>query len=481
MTNINPENYTINFCLPLWGENFIYRYSNYVLPFQLASENLPAIYARATIKPNFHIYTMNNGEQIIRELDLFPMLNRYVRVQFHNISRLQENNQSKYHLLNRCHEDVVQRSLDKGAVIFLWPDIIVSNGAILYLYEKLMEGFQIILIGNLRVTEETITKVLDQMVTESDYPLELNGDQLCDLAVKHIHSRVKMTCTSSYVFDSSWPDCLYWRLPGKGMIQRGLFLVPMAMVAKQVIELGSITHDINPCIYQCYPHRETWHIVENARDFLAVGLSAEDEFKHMSKKVGIFNAMQVANWMLAHLSEQQVSLLNKKIRICSKKHDIALNELEKQSDDDIALIMQAYNVLSKYPKLAYETHLSTILSAHEPTWLSEIPPKVNRLLAALGDRPIVVYGRGEHTELLLRCTNLKQHVSAFSDSNPEMWGKKTLGLDCIPPEKINDIATDVLVSSKAYENEICQYLEKLFGQTIKIYSLYNDALTSTID
>lgn len=479
MTNRGFQNDEIHFCVPVWGSCYIDKYLSYSLPCQLASQNLPAV--RKTIHSDilYHVYTTPDGKQEICRSIFFSSLSSYVTICFHDINALPGKAQSKYNTLNRCYEDVSRIALNKGAIVFLWADLILANGAILYICKKLIEGYQIILSGNLRVLEEDTKTELDHHRTQRNAPIEITGDQLCRLAVTHLHPRVSMTFTNSYQFDNSWPDYLYWQLPRKGIIQCGLFLVPMAMIAHKEIVLGNVTLDLNPSILEGYPDHNTWHVPENGREFIGITLCQANEFEHMAKRVGVFSAMHVGNWMLEHLSEQQVSLLNKKIRICGIENEQALNQLEPQLNLDVERIMQAYHVLAQYPGLSEDIRTLTALTANEPNWLTEIPPKINKLIHNLGGRPLVVYGVGQHTELLLRCTDLRYHVTALSDSNPQMWGTTQFRINCVAPDRIIEYAEDILISSRSFEKEIFQNLRARFEQKVNIFLIYDNGLLTS--
>lgn len=469
------DNLTIHFSVPVWGKKYVEKYLQYSLPSQLASENLPIFSNTNKLTAIYHFYTTKSDKKTLSNSPLFADLSSYVDVLFHDINDLPTNDGQpyQYFILNRCQEDNIRiAAQNNDAMIFLFPDIIIANGTILFLCDKLVAGYQLVLTGNLRVVEETIQKELDHARLNSECTIDLTGDEFCRLAIKHAHPRVNMTCTNSYLFDSSWPDFLYWTNHGDAMVQRGLFLIPFAMIVKKEFLLDNVTLDINPVVYECCPDPKHWYVCEDSRELLTVTSCKSDEFEHMVEKIGIFNPIQVADWMLNHLSQQQIDLLQKTIRICPTGCEAELDDLVERSDRDIATILAAYELLAKHPNISTEIHLMTTLSGQGANWLREIPPKVNRLIASLKGRSLVVYGSGAHTQLLLRCTNLRCCVTAISDSNAAMWGKKISGINCIPPNKIADISNDIIISSRAFEEEIYQKLTERYGDTIKIHSLY---------
>lgn len=97
---------------------------------------------------------------------------------------------------------------------------------------------------------------------------------------------------------------------------------------------------------------------------------------------------------------------------------------------------------------------------------------LNRTISSLRNSDVVIYGIGEHTEKMYP---LMQNLSikAFTDSNSTYWGKELFGIRIIPPHEIKQYASKVLISSKAFENEIEKQLLETFDSTIKIYKIYD--------
>lgn len=97
---------------------------------------------------------------------------------------------------------------------------------------------------------------------------------------------------------------------------------------------------------------------------------------------------------------------------------------------------------------------------------------VHEALKPIKKKKIVVFGCGGHTQKIRRFIQ-KLDICAFSDSNEALWGDTIDGILIIPPSKILDYATDILISSDTFEHEIEDLLVGLFGSKLRIYKIYN--------
>jgi glycosyltransferase involved in cell wall biosynthesis len=91
-------------------------------------------------------------------------------------------------------------------------------------------------------------------------------------------------------------------------------------------------------------------------------------------------------------------------------------------------------------------------------------------------RRVLVYGAGEHTGALFRLTDLAEApLVALADRDPALQGERQFGLEVVAPERIAELAPDVvLVSSAAAEAEILRELRPLEALGIELVGLYGE-------
>lgn len=103
----------------------------------------------------------------------------------------------------------------------------------------------------------------------------------------------------------------------------------------------------------------------------------------------------------------------------------------------------------------------------EVVLLNAIPERparrIARLVKEIGDQPVVFFGGGGFLVQLLDLTPLAAlNAVAVADSNPERKGQVFQGLAVIGPDDIPQYATNVVITSEAYEAEIMDLLKGAF-------------------
>jgi SAM-dependent methyltransferase len=97
-------------------------------------------------------------------------------------------------------------------------------------------------------------------------------------------------------------------------------------------------------------------------------------------------------------------------------------------------------------------------------------------------RAVLIYGAGNHTEFLLRHTNIEQaKILGISDSNPAKWGSELFGYHVVPPEQIEELKPDaVVISTRAFQEDVYTALRWLEGKGIEIVRLYDLTNSDTL-
>jgi len=109
--------------------------------------------------------------------------------------------------------------------------------------------------------------------------------------------------------------------------------------------------------------------------------------------------------------------------------------------------------------------------------------KVAEIVNQLKNKNIVIYGAGQHTINLLRVNKtLNQlNIVAIADKNKKLHGKTVNGIKVISPEKIAEYSENVLISSKAFQEEIKHQLEKQYNNKLNLITLYDFSKINSFD
>jgi len=89
------------------------------------------------------------------------------------------------------------------------------------------------------------------------------------------------------------------------------------------------------------------------------------------------------------------------------------------------------------------------------------------------NKSVYIWGTGAQTLRLLENTNLKYcEIVSFIDSNKKYQGKNINGIKILAPTDINDSNVDIIISTRAYQDQIEKYIIdelKLSNNIIKLY------------
>jgi len=112
----------------------------------------------------------------------------------------------------------------------------------------------------------------------------------------------------------------------------------------------------------------------------------------------------------------------------------------------------------------YEEHYANILQTN-----------LYKASLQIKELPVVIYGAGIHTQQHLSLFR-RFNVVAIADKNPSLWGEYINEILIISPDEINRYAQHVILSSKAFENEIHRDLNKSYPNLIahKLYTNLDD-------
>ncbi|GEK09523.1 glycosyltransferase family 4 protein [Pseudoalteromonas peptidolytica] len=95
----------------------------------------------------------------------------------------------------------------------------------------------------------------------------------------------------------------------------------------------------------------------------------------------------------------------------------------------------------------------------------------------IGSSAVVIYGAGAHTTQYWDCIS-RLNVVAIADKNEGLWGEKLNGLPIISPQEIGTYSSNVVISSRAYEDNIYTELSQLYPMA-ELFKLYGSEFMAT--
>jgi len=91
----------------------------------------------------------------------------------------------------------------------------------------------------------------------------------------------------------------------------------------------------------------------------------------------------------------------------------------------------------------------------------------------LTQEPVIIWGTGALTLHLLKNSDLsKVNITAFVDSNSKYQGNSLNNIEIISPEKLKDRRETILISTRAFQNEIETQIREMLKLPNKIIKLF---------
>ncbi|WP_420547911.1 glycosyltransferase family protein [Curvivirga sp.] len=104
---------------------------------------------------------------------------------------------------------------------------------------------------------------------------------------------------------------------------------------------------------------------------------------------------------------------------------------------------------------------------------SHVIKRLKELKHLLNDDEVIVYGAGVHTARYLK-EFTEFNVVALADKDVKLQQGCRFGHLVISPEEIGNYATNIIISSKAWEDSIVMDLRSRYGSKVNIYTLYDE-------
>jgi hypothetical protein len=260
-----PQGYVL--VTPVWGEDYASLFIEAALPTQLAPGNLPGMQARSA--SIYQIYTTATDEARIRQSSAFQRLSELMETQF---IRIDPAAWSKHDLMSDCYRQASEHATraDSG-IIFLTPDMIMSDGALMRLEVHDRSGKTAVMIVGLRLNSEDTLPFLHAK-TDSAHAVTLSSRQLMAHALGHLHR---------ITYDHIWndgrsggllPSHLFWQVQGQGLLGHCFHLMPMMVRPESRNIWFSSTIDDDYLLSAC-PDTTRHHIVSDSDEFLICELT----------------------------------------------------------------------------------------------------------------------------------------------------------------------------------------------------------------
>jgi len=464
---------SMHFCLPIWGEKYIDEFMEFSFATQLSPNNLPSFELHSpAIKFIYHVYTTASGIDYLMNSNFGKLMPSFIEIKFHSLESILTKSHldisDKYNILSRVHEECLEEAKNvAGGIAFLCSDMVVSNGTFKTCFNALLQGKKAVLVAPVRVNFEDIQACLE--AEKSNEIISITGSKLTTymfqcLNIEEINYNVYSGNYSTWNFFLSW-------ISNNVMIKRGFSYIPIFSVPNSNSSLNGETYDVSEYVDDiCDSFENDAFIISDSNDALILGLTEKDYFKPeqfpenqydpLTTCTNIINSPYFKNW--------HYKLIDYPVKFYVEDNEY-VKRLEKASAVDTDTFKSLFKLYNENIHFKEYYNSSDVKDYLKICWI-----RISEVIDVIGDKPVVLYGAGVHSEKLLSHPKVSLlNIKAISDSNTQVWGESIDHFSIISPDEILDYAKDVIISSKFYESEIHSFLTTKFGENLTVHKLYS--------
>ncbi len=225
----------VRLLIPVWGERYVRRFAALSLPSLLAPGNLPALAEMTNLE--FVILTSARDATMIESDAAFRALRAIVAIRFITIDDLIIDQVSGVILTLAYFRGVAETGDDmvNRHFLFLNSDIVLADGSLRSVAQRILEGRRIVLANSVRAVSEDLEAPLRRMVEESAGVLAIPPRELVGLALQAMHPLQIAKIVNNDLCHSVHINQLYWQVDRHTLISRHFLMFMLCLKPERVV------------------------------------------------------------------------------------------------------------------------------------------------------------------------------------------------------------------------------------------------------
>ena len=291
----------------VYGEEYTRYFVDISLPSQLSAGNIPSLRERA--ESVYHIYTTVTDFPLIEASPALRLLSSLIKVnvvlitadEFRDPEYRAQKNINVYNVLIDAHRHALNNTYNDHIMI-LSPDIIISDGSLRNIEQRLDEGYEAVMTLAPRADKGKTLPQFQAMVTGNG-DLTVSSRTLVDILIQHPHSVTQALMHpvdwEVDVVTSWWPSIFIWQHPQIGLVCHSPHLHPIAIKRSAGNENFSGTID-NDYLMKFEPGSEKIYFPSSSDEILLIECSSVsyESVPMLTPPVGIYF---IARWFYQHV------------------------------------------------------------------------------------------------------------------------------------------------------------------------------------
>lgn len=267
------------FTVVFWGKEFRDYFITLLLASLLSPNNIPVLENKKDSR--FVIATTEEDWNAIQNETLFLLLKSFIDVIYINLDI--STDMSKMRLMSQGHKQISEVLFANKAIgVFVTPDLVLSDGAVVALQQRVSEGKKVVLCPAIRFEYQGCMRDFNQLgVMQPGKPMILPPRQLMTVALRNLHSETK-----TWLWDEPYyahnPVCSMWRLPGgDNFVLHGYSWAPLAVDYASLQTHDTTTFDFSTLdqdyVYKNFGVSEDIYVVTDSDEMALVSFTDEND------------------------------------------------------------------------------------------------------------------------------------------------------------------------------------------------------------
>ncbi|NMM46728.1 hypothetical protein HH303_19725 [Rhodospirillaceae bacterium KN72] len=225
----------VRFLLPVWGERYIERFAELCLPSLLAPGNLPALTEICNCE--FVLLTTADAMPIFEQQKNFDRFQSLAPTRILPIDDLIVNEYSGVTLSHAYFRGVADAGEDMVDIHFLFlnSDIILSDGSLASVAQRIVAGERCILANSIRAISEALEAPLKAMIDDDKRTLAVSSRDLVSMALQSLHPTLVAKLVNDDFCHSIHVNQLYWRVDSNTLVSRHFLYFMLSIRPEKVV------------------------------------------------------------------------------------------------------------------------------------------------------------------------------------------------------------------------------------------------------
>ena len=226
------------FGVPVWSSSYVDLFLSACIPSLLAAGNVPGLPDKQSSK--FVIYTGIADYHRIRLSRSYTELGKLLDTR---IELIDWRARHPHSVMTDCYNDLSHRCRAADAIaVFITPDLILSDGSLTYISDRMARGKQIVLIAGVRLDKEECLVELIPRYDRTTNSISFSGREMVSTMLDRLHPISRSLFWSGREFNRH-PSHLYFSAGAEGFLAHCFHLHPIAARVSLMPQVSETTID----------------------------------------------------------------------------------------------------------------------------------------------------------------------------------------------------------------------------------------------